>query len=449
METKKSEILIVGGGPAAVVTAGTARKYYSDKSVTVIKDIKSSVVPCGIPYMINSLEKPEENVMSFEPLKELGVSVIIDEVVEIDRDSKKAKTAKGDYYTYEKLVLATGSSPIEPPIDGLELENVFSVKKDFDYLKSMVQKIKDSENIVVIGGGFIGIEFCDEISKLTGKNVNLVEMMPNIIANSFDKQFSNIAKKKLQEKGVNILTGEKVEEIKGSEKVEKVKLSSGKQVEADMVILCIGGVPNTKLAEEAGITKGSDKSIWVDEYMRTVDDDIFAVGDCAGKRDFFTRKDANVMLASTATAESRIAGANLYELKVIRENKGTIAAYSTYLSGLVLASAGLTESKAQKENFEVTVGKASGVDKHPGSIPGANKLTVKLIFSKDSGILMGGQVAGGASAGEIINTIGLAIQKNVSKSELQSFQMATHPCLTPPPTKYSIVQAAIDAVKMD
>ena len=151
------------------------------------------------------------------------------------------------------------------------------------------------------------------------------------------------------------------------------------------------------------------------------------------------------MLASTATAEARVAGANLYQLKVIREIKGTIAIYSTYVDGLVLGSAGLTETTAQKEGFEVVVGNAEAPDKHPPTLPGMSKIKLKMIFSKQSGILLGGQVAGGASAGEIINIIGMAIQQKVSSNELETLQMATHPYLTTAPTMYPLVMAAQDA----
>ncbi len=440
-----TQILIIGGGPAAVVSAATAKKYYPDKEITIIKDVEPSVVPCGIPYMVSSLDEPGKNIMSFDPLKESGIKVVIDKALKIERENKEVITVNKDEYSYEKLILAAGSSPVVPKINGIELENVYSVKKDFNYLKKMIESVKKSSKIAVIGGGFIGIEFCDEISNMAGKTIYLIEMLPDIIGNSFDKEFSDIARIKLQEKGVNILTGIKVEEIYGNGKVEKIKLSNGEDIDADMVILSIGGIPNTELAEESGLRLGMGKGIWVDEYMRTIDTDIFAIGDCVGKRDFFTRKNNPVMLASIATAEARIAGANLYKLKVIRENKGTIAAYSTYLSGLVLASAGLTEETARQENFDVVVGNAESPDKHPGTIPGSCKLLIKLVFAKQSGILIGGQVSGGNSAGEIINIIGLAIQKNVTINELESFQMATHPYLTPPPTKYHIVQAAMNA----
>jgi len=141
--------------------------------------------------------------------------------------------------------------------------------------------------------------------------------------------------------------------------------------------LGIGANPNTKLALDAGLELGKGKGIWVDEYMRTVDPDVFAIGDCAGKREFFTRKDAPVMLASIATAEARIAGANLYQLKVLRENKGTIGIFSTYVGGLVLGSAGMTENTAKREGFDVISGKAEVMNKNPPALPGTDKMLIK------------------------------------------------------------------------
>lgn len=270
-------------------------------------------------------------------------------------------------------------------------------------------------------------------------------MFPHLLINSFDLEFSELVEERLKARCVNIFTNTKVKEIRGEGKVEKVYFDDGKEVDVDSVILGVGAVFNPQLAVKAGIELGRGKGIWVDEYMRTTDPDIFAVGDCAGKKDFYTRKYTPVMLASTATAEARIAGANLYELKVIRENKGTIAIYSTYIDGLVLGSAGLTEQSAKKEGFEIVSGIAQGMDKHPGTLTGSSKVKVKLIFSRRSGIILGGQVAGGMSCGEMINIIGMAIQQRVSYTDLETLQMATHPCLTSAPTMYPIVLAAEDA----
>jgi len=442
---KKTDILVIGGGPAGIISAVTARKYYPDKKILLIKSVGEGVVPCGIPYMLSSLKSPDENSLGDESLKKNDVEVIVEEAVEINRDEKFILTGGNNRYYYEKLVLAIGSKPVSPAICGIDKQGVYFVYKDMNYLKDMVEKVRRARNVLVLGGGFIGVEFADELSKIKGVNVYLVELLPRLLANSFDPEFSSLAEEKLRSKGVRVLTNTKVEEFIGKEKVEKTRLSNGKVIDTDYVVLGIGAIPNTDLALNCGLEIGKGKGIWVDEYMRTTDPDIFAVGDCAGKRDFFTRKDAPILLASIACAEARIAGANLYQLKVVRENKGTIGIYSTYVDGLVLATAGHTENSAKKEGFEISIGKFEGVDKHPSSLPGANKIKVKLIFSKQSGIILGGQVAGGFSVGELINAIGIAIQKRVSLTELETLQMATHPYLTSAPTRYPLSLAAQDA----
>ena len=443
---KKVNILIIGAGPAGIVSAVTAHRYYPDKKILVIKSVEKGVIPCGIPYMFDSLKSPSENALSNVPLEKNGIDVVIDEIVNIDRKGKSVCTKNGDVYLYEKLILSVGSIPILPTIPGIDKKGIYPIYKDMEYLKKVIEEIKKIKNVLVLGGGFIGVEFADELSKIRGLNVYLVELLPRILANSFDSEFSCLAEEKLKSKGVNVITNTRVEKFIGNGEVEKMKLSNGEEgVNIDCAILGIGATPNTKLAQDAGLDLGKGKGIWVDEYMRTVDPDIFAVGDCAGKRDFFTRKDTPILLASIATAEARIAGANLYQLKVVRENKGTIGIYSTYVDGLVLGTAGHTENSAKKEGFEIMVGNFKGADKHPSTMPGVSKIKVKLVFSKQSGIILGGQVAGSFSCGELINAIGIAVQKRVSLTELETLQMATHPHLTSAPTMYPLVLAAQDA----
>jgi NADH oxidase (H2O2-forming) len=446
METK-TDILVIGGGPAGIISAVTARKYYKDKKILLIKNIAQGVVPCGIPYMFASLCDPEENKLGNAPLEKNNIEFEIDEAAKISRKEKTLETTSGNIYRYEKLILAHGSSPIVPPIPGIDKKGVFPIQKDMNYLKGVVGEVKKAKNVLVVGGGFIGVEFADEVSTIPGINVYLVELMPRLMANSFDPEFSELAQHKLESQGVHVLTDTKVENIIGNEHVEKVLLSNGKEIVVDSIILGVGSMPNISLAVNAGLDLGRGKGIWVDEYMRTSDPDIFAVGDCAGKRDFYTHRDTPVMLASTATAEARIAGANLYALKVVRENKGTIAVYSTFINGLALGSAGLTEMSAKKEGFEIVVGQAQGIDKHPATLPNGNTIQVKLIFSKQSGIILGGQVSGGISCGELINLLGVAIQKRMSATELETLQMATHPCLTSAPTTYPVVLASQNALE--
>jgi len=442
---KKTDILILGAGPAGVVCAVTARKYYPDKRITVIKDIANGVIPCGIPYMFSSLNNPEENKLGMVSLEKNNVEIAVDKALRLDRKEKTVETESKNIYAYEKLVLAIGSTPLILPIKGVDKPGVYPINKEMGYLKDVIGQIKCCKNVLVIGGGFIGVEFADELSKLKGIRVTLVEMLPHLLANSFDVEFSEMAEARLKEKGVTVLTNTRVEEIIGQDKVEKVRLSGGQEIPVEGVILGVGSKPNVKMALDAGLEIGACKGILTDEYMRTsVDPDIFAIGDCSCKRDFYTRKAIPVMLASTATAEARIAGANLYQIKVIRENKGTIAIYSTYIDGLVLGSAGLTEKTAREEGFEIVVGSIDGVDKHPATLPGACKGKIKLIFSKQSGIILGGQVSCGMSCAQMINVIGIAIQKRMSATELETLQVATHPYLTSAPTMYPIVLAAQD-----
>jgi NADPH-dependent 2,4-dienoyl-CoA reductase/sulfur reductase-like enzyme len=395
--------------------------------------------------MFHSLKNPEENKMGTQVLENNNIEVVVDEAAKILRADKVVETESGDRYSYEKLILATGSLPIIPKIPGINKKGIYPIYKDLDYLKNLVEEVKKIKDILILGGGFIGVEFADEISKIRGLNVYLAEFLPHLLANSFDEEFSILVEEKLKAKGVNVLTNSKVVEFLGDEKVNRVRFENGEELKIDLAILGIGAIPNTKLAEDTGLDLDKGKGIWVDEYMRTSDPDIFAIGDCASKRDFYTRRYIPVMLASTATAEARIAGANLYQLKVVRENKGTIAIYSTFIDGLVLGSAGLTENGAKKEGFEIIISTVEGVDKHPGSLPNTNKIKVKLIFAKNSGVLLGGQIAGGISFAELINLIGVAIQKRMTATELETLQMATHPYLTSAPTVYPIVMAAQEA----
>ncbi len=444
--TNSHDLIIIGGGPAGIISAVTARKYYPEKTIVLIKDALTSVVPCGIPYMFNTLQNPEDNIMGNAPLEKNDIQIVVDEAVSVTRKDKTVVLKSGASLKYEKLIFATGSDPILPSIKGIETKGVYPMRKELEYLKDVKKALLRATNVLIVGGGFIGVELADELSGIKDLGVFIVETLPRLLMNSFDSEFGRMAEEKLVSKGVRLILGKKAEKIEGKDRVRSVLFSDGTSVPADMVLLGIGASPNTRLAEASGLELGKGKGIWTDEYMRTVDPDVFAVGDCAGKRDFFTRKDLPVMLASTATAEARVAGANIYRLKIVRENKGTIAIYSTYVDGLVLGSAGLTESTAQREGFEIVSGTAEVPGKHPATLPGTEKIKIKLVFSKQSGIIMGGQVSGGLSAGEIINIIGMAIQKRVSYTELETLQMATHPHLTSAPTMYPLVLAAQDAI---
>ncbi len=441
------DIVIVGGGPAGVVAGVTARKYYPEKKILLIKSVSKGVVPCGIPYMYNTLSDPTDNVLGDKPLEANNIDLKIAEVKYIDKEKKELLfEGSEEVVSYNKLILATGSRPILPRIDGINKLGVYSIKKELEHLKNLKSDILQAKDVVIIGGGFIGVEFADELSAFKDKNITVVEFLPKILANSFDEEFSEKISEKLTQNGVKILTGKKVVEFLGGERVTSVRLVDGSEIPCQVVVMGIGARPNSSLAEDSGLSVGASGAIEVDDYMRTSDENIFAIGDCAEKRDFFTRKKIPVMLASTACSEARIAATSLFGVKVVRENKGTIATYSTKIADLTLGAAGLTEKLSVKEGFEIVIGEAKVPDKHPAKMPDTSEVHLKLVFSKQSGLLLGGQVIGGDSVGELINIISLALQKNTLLSELETLQVATHPKLTAAPTKYPLVIAAQDAM---
>ena len=148
------------------------------------------------------------------------------------------------------------------------------------------------------------------------------------------------------------------------------------------------------------------------------------------------------MLASTATFDARIAGCNLFGLKIIRENKGNISIFSSAIIGLSFAAAGITATTARDDDFQIVEGSFTATDRHPGTLKDTSVQSVKLVFSKNNGILLGAQVVTGKSAGELINILGLAIQQNMTAIDLATLQFGTHPLLTAAPTMYPIISAA-------
>jgi len=441
----KTDILIIGGGPAGVISATTARKNYPSTKITLVRNKKRSVIPCGIPYIFYRLKSVDQDILPDEPLKKNEINLIIDEAKEIDFPSKRVVLKEEEIF-YDKLILATGSKPFLLPIPGIEKEGVWLIKKDLEYLKKLKEAVMNSQNIVIIGGGFIGVEIAEDLSFFKNLNIAIIERSSHCLGGSFDEEFAKEIEKKLFSKGIKIFTNATVKEIKGEKKVESVVLEDGKEIKADSVIVSVGARPDVDLAKKAGIRIGSYGGIWVDEYMRTSVQDVFAVGDCAETRDFFTGRHIPIMLASTATYEARIAGTNVYEMKILKRNKGTLASFCTFIGDKIFGVAGLTEKRALEGKFDFVVGESTCPDHHPASLPDTQKLKLKLIFSKASGRLLGAQLTGSQRCAELVNLLGVLIQEEMTIYDLDFLQISTHPLITPAPTIYPIIVAAQQAL---
>jgi len=441
---KKYDVIIIGAGPAGIITGVTAKKVHPDKSMLMFKEEEKGLVPCGIPYIFHKLNSVEKNVMGPKPFIDLGGEVENDSVTSVNLEKRQVTTRSGKVYEFDKLVFATGSKVAIPAfIPGYDLNRVYYIKKSYNYIKQMFEEIQHLQNIVIVGGGFIGAEVAEQLALQPNKKVTLIESEAQCFSKAFSENLSKIATEELRKTSVDVRTGVKVERVNGDAgKVSSVSLSTGEEIKCDAVIMAIGYRPNTELAEKAGLELNKRGAIKVDNYERTQEAGVCAVGDCSQTTGFLTGRSDTVMLASTATAEARVLGHNLFGVKIRKTFNGTLGVFSTEINGLAMAGTGINETTAKEANIQILTAQFSDFDTHPDKFEETSALTLKLYASPCDGSILGGEVWGGKSAGEIINTISLAIQKGVTVFELISFQIGSHPLLTAAPTKTILIKAA-------
>ena len=307
---EKYEIIIIGNGEPALACTFSAKHTYPDKNIAIIKNENAN------PFVEELLLSTTENLKN-------SVDVIYSEI-----DHRKEKTLylkSGKELQYEKLVLATGSRAIEPPIDGLHMRGVFLMNKNPDLIKKIRRKALSSENIIIYGGGYIGVELCDELLH-SGKRVTIIEKSKRLMPSSFDSEISLKAKGLLEGLGGRVIMDTKLKSIWGTNKITGVSLSNDQTINCDFLMICCGTRPNTEVAEKLGIIFDRDRGILIDGYFRTSDKDIFAVGDCAAKFDFFSSELANVLLHNAKMEEASLLGANLYSVIF---NRGRMIDYLT------------------------------------------------------------------------------------------------------------------------
>ena len=442
---KSADAVVVGGSAAGIPAAITCRRHYPEKSVLLVRKEKQVLIPCGIPYIFGTVGSPEKDLIPDAVLEQNGIELLVDEVTDIDRDGHVLTTAGGEKISYQRLVLATGSVPIVPPIPGVDKENIFPLRKDVSYLQHVLDVLDSASDLVIVGCGFIGVEIAEECRKRRKDlNIKIVEMLTHCLQLVYDEDFCVKAEEALRNQGIDLLLDEKVAAFLGDGKVERVRLASGREIEADMVIMGIGAAANTELARKAGLEIGPTKGIQVNRHMQTGDENIFACGDCAEKVSFFDGKPSGLKLASIAGMEARIAGANLFCPR--RVNMGVIGVFSTILGDTAFAAAGLTEAQARQKGYTIIVGESEAINRHPGGMPGAANLRVKLIFEAGSRVILGGQVSGAKSGGELINGISACIHQRMPADDIATFQTGTHPALTASPIAYQLVDAAEMAI---
>lgn len=425
------KILIVGG-VAGGATAATRLRRLSEENEVIIfeKGQYVSFANCGLPYHIGGtihkrdallLQTPE----SLNERYNLDVRVF-SEVLSINTTEKKV-TVKNlqseEIYaeSYDKLLLSPGAEPIKPPFEGINSDKIYTLRNIPD-MDKIVEKTKNAQNFVVVGGGFIGLEVAENLIE-AGKSVKLVELGNQVMA-PVDFDIASFVHEKAKQKGLELLLNVGVDKFNDKGETIEVFLNDGTSLETDAVILAIGVKPETKLAVEAGLEIGETRGILVNEFLQTSNPDIYAVGDAIEVVHFINNKKVLIPLAWPANRQGRIVADNIV-LGNQYKYTGSLGSSILKFFELSVASTGLNEKTLKKFGIPY---KTAIVTRghHAGYYPGAKNMVLKLIFD-DEGKIFGAQAVGEAGVDKRIDVIATAIKGNLTVYDLPEIEITYAP----------------------
>ena len=434
------QVLIIGGVAAGTKAAAKLKRMDRGMQVTLItKDQDISYAGCGLPYYVGGLIDTREELIVNTPAKFAGltgVEVLTGrEAVKLDSTAKTVTarnhaTGEEEHYTYDACILATGASPIVPPLPGMDLEGVFKLRTPDDAigLRDYV-KSTQARRAVVVGGGFIGLEAAENL-QAQGLTVTVVDLASQIMPNIFDPEMAEYVKRHLQSKGIRVLTGNPLEAILGSGRVDAVKTGMG-TLSADVVVLSIGIKPNTAFLADSGIElfKGT---VVVDEHLRTNLPDVYAAGDCALVKNRLTGAPQWSAMGSSANYEGRTLAQLLGGAEV--RYPGALGTGVVKLPGLNAGRTGLTEAAAKAAGYDVETALCV-VDDKAHYYPGAGSFIVKLLADRPTHKLLGIQVLGPGAVDKMVDiavtglSMGAKLEdfSNLDYAYAPPFSTAIHP----------------------
>lgn len=426
------KVLVLGGVAAGTkIAAKLMREDRANEVIVLNKGKNISYAGCGLPYYVGHVIENKEELIVNTPLKYeklTGVKVLTEvEAINVEPEAKKVtavdlKTQETKEYTYDKLVIAVGASPVKPPIEGCDLENVFFMRTPEDAIR--LRETIDGGGIkkaVVVGAGYIGLEIAENLKTL-GVRPFVLDMAPQILAPGFDKEMADYAEGKLSESGIPVVTGVAVTAIEGNGKVEKV-VTSKKAYKADLVVLSAGIRPNTAFLKDTGLEmfKGT---ILTNEYGETNLPDIYAAGDCAMVHNAITGKAAWSPMGSTANIAGRVIAQNMMGAKI--SYRGTLGTAVCKLPGINVGRTGLTEVQAKEEGFD-PISVVTIVDEKAHYYPGAGLLAVKMIADRKTERLLGVQVVGDGAVDKIVDIAVTGIMLKGTLTQLSDLDFAYAP----------------------
>lgn len=427
------KVIVVGGVAGGASTAARLRRLEEDFEIIMFeKGEYISFANCGLPYYIGEVitEREKLIVQTVEAMSDKFNMDIrnLSEVIEIDKENKKVtvknhKTGETYDESYDVLVLSPGANPIKPPISGInDCNNLFTLRNipDTDKIKAYVDK-DTTKKAVVIGGGFIGIEMAENLVE-RGIDVTLVEASSQVMA-PLDVEMVSTIHEHLIDNGINLILDDGVKEFKNNGKI--VALNSGREIETDLIILSIGVRPETSIAKDAGLKLNERDAIVVDEYMKTSDENIYALGDAVEILDFVNKKPTMIPLAWPANRQGRLVADNICGKNI--KYKGTLGSSVAKIFDYTVATTGNNEKILKKLGIDYEV-----VHIHPNSsagyYPGAFPIAYKMIFDKKTGKIYGAQGVGIEGVEKRIDVLATAIKANLTVFDLQDVE----PCYAPP-----------------
>ena len=425
-------VIIIGGVAAGTKTAAKLKRVDRSAHVTLItRDQDISYAGCGLPYYVGGLIDTREELIVNTPQKFAGltgVEVLTGrEAVRLDSAAKTVTarnlaTGAEETYSYDACVLATGASPIVPPLPGMELDGVFKLRTPDDAigLRDYIKSVQ-ARRAVVVGGGFIGLEAAENL-QAQGLTVTVVDLAPQIMPNIFDPEMAKYVKRHLQSKGIRVLTGNPLEAILGEGKVDAVKTGLG-TLSADVVVLSIGIRPNTTFLEGSGIELFKD-TVVVDEHLRTNLPDVYAAGDCALVKNRLTGAPMWSAMGSSANYEGRTLGQVLGGREA--RYPGALGTGVVKLPGLNAGRTGLTEAAAKAAGYDVETVVAV-VDDKAHYYPDAGSFIVKLIADRSAHKLLGLQVLGPGAVDKMVDIAVTALSLDASLEDLSNLDYAYAP----------------------
>ncbi len=442
------KVIIIGGVAAGMSAASKLKRMDKEAKVVVYeKGIYLSYGACGLPYYVGDLNDDYKKLIlrTKEDFEKKDINVNLKhEVVGIEPEKSLIKVKNlenGEEFedNYDKLMIATGASPIIPPFPGKDLKNIFTLNTIEDGLSLKEEVMKETtKDIVVVGGGYIGIELAEVLANL-GKNITVVEMAPKILM-PFDQEISDFAHEELEKNGVKVKINEKVEGFEGNGKVEKVKTDKG-EYNADLVIMSVGIKPNTKFLENSGIKLAKNGAVDINREMKTSIDNIYAAGDCALVYNMVKKENSYIALGTNANKCGKIAGENLAGENI--EYKGTLGSSAIKVHSLELARTGLSEKEAEELGYDFKTKIITTTDK-PHYYPGGKNITFKLIYEKDTNRLLGVQGAGEEGVVLRMDVFALAIENRMATEDLGMSDF----CYAPPfSTAWDAINIAGNASK--